>query len=212
MLKSKTGRMIEDMNFFFKQIIQSSLIFEDGVNNYLKGNKKDFERHVKKIDELESEIDDLRKKIEYNLYSKMLIPESRGDILGFLENIDDVVNTEKFVLMSFDIEQPEIPPMIKDGMLEMSTKSRLAVEELVKAADAFLNNGKDVKIETEKVFYYEHEIDQLESDMKRLIFKSHIHLSHKLHIRDIIEKLASLSDCCETVAEKIIISTIKREI
>ena len=51
-----------------------------------------FQRRLKKVAEGEHQADDLRRSTEAILYTYALIPESRGDVLGLLETLDDVID------------------------------------------------------------------------------------------------------------------------
>ncbi len=144
----------------------------------------------------------------------MLIPESRGDVLGLLETLDDVIDICEKVLEQFSIEQPDIPNSLVDGFIELSELSSKAVEQLVKATRAFFKEIKMVNDYINKVHFYEHEADKVEEHIKRKAFRSdEIQLfSKRVHMRYFIEKIASVSDVAETVAERLAVYAIKRKL
>ena len=63
-------------------------------NKWLSAGPKteEFESRIKTVAEYEHQADDLRKHIKTSLYAHALIPESRGDVLGLLENMDNLVD------------------------------------------------------------------------------------------------------------------------
>ena len=65
-----------------------------------------------------------------------------------------------------------------------------------------------------KVYFYEHEADKLEDQIKRKAFKtSEIRdLSRRVHIRHFAERISMLSDDAEAVCERLSIYSIKRSI
>ncbi|MBN2650983.1 MAG: DUF47 family protein [Spirochaetales bacterium] len=213
-MKIYRSKIIEqNIDIYINLVITASLIFEEGLKSYIMENKESFANHLKDMDRIENDADKLRKGIEHRIYSKMLIPESRGDILGLLENLDNVINTSKQVIFSFDIENPAIPKALKPSIIELIEQNRKAGDSLANAVTYYFRNSELTTNETEKVFFYEHEADKLETGIKRKIFSDEsLELSHKIHLRFFIEKIASFSDCCEDVAERILISTIKKEI
>jgi uncharacterized protein Yka (UPF0111/DUF47 family) len=63
-----------------------------------------------------------------------------------------------------------------------------------------------------KVYYFEHEADKLEEDIKRKAFstKTISDLSNKVQIRYFAEQVARISDEAENVCDRLSIYAIKR--
>jgi len=206
--------MQTDIDRFLDNVENAALIFFEGVKNYIAGKTERFEKYFQDITEIETEADSLRRDIKRKLYTFMLIPESRGDVLGLVENIDDVVDIAQKVLTQLSIETPKIPDFLKDDFLDLAELSSKAVEELVKAARAFFTEIKLVSNYINKVHFYEHEADQLEEQMKRKIFRTAEirSFSKRVHLRYFVEKIVLFSDAAESVAERLAVYTIKRRI
>ena len=94
---------------FFDTVAEGGLVYRAGVRAYMAGNSADFENAMVCIDKLEAQADKLSKEVEAHLYSHSLIPEHRGDVLGLLENSDDIIDTAKTCLNQFSVEQPLVP-------------------------------------------------------------------------------------------------------
>ena len=74
---------------FLDKLSQSALLFREAIGNYLAdGASEEFEEKLKHVNDLESKADHLRRSVETQLYAHTLIPESRGDVLGLMENLD----------------------------------------------------------------------------------------------------------------------------
>src|SRR6056297_3588137 len=108
-LFGKAKNIEAEIEQFFDKISEAGLIFSAGIKDYLEGDLEQFHSRIDDINKQEGEADKLRREIRYYLYTKMLIPESRGDVLGLLETSDNVIDTTKTVLSHFDIESPSIP-------------------------------------------------------------------------------------------------------
>ncbi len=214
MFLGKTKTLENEIDKFLGKIQDINQMSYDAITEYLKEDTVHFENHVERVRTLEKEIDDLRISIEHSLYGGMLIPESRGDILGILESLDDVADSAKEVTVSLDIEKPGFPDFLKQGFLKMALMSRDSVDELIQAVHLFFTNSDLTGRFIKKVNYYEHEIDLMEEDLKRQVFSSSEldWLSHKIHLRYFIEKLAEISDGAESVSQRLILSTMKRSI
>jgi len=210
----KTKQIEAQIDGYLDRVSQSGLIFLEGVHAYLKGKYDKFERNYKEISILESEADAMRRDIKYHLYAYMLIPESRGDVLGILETLDDIVDICEKVLEQFSIESPEIPDDLNSDFLELAGLSAKTVEEVVKAARAFFRQITLVPDYVNKVHFYEHEADEVEEHLKRKAFKGSTitSFSHKVHMRYFAEKIAEVSDVAEQVAERLSVYAIKRRV
>ena len=105
----KTKVLETQIDQFLDAVAQSGLTFALAIKDYLAGDNEEFDVHSAAVTELEHRADDLRRDIETQLYAHSLIPEHRGDVLGLLENIDEIINTEKKTLSQFSVEKPAIP-------------------------------------------------------------------------------------------------------
>lgn len=106
----RTKALEREIDEFMDNLSQSGLAFQRAVRIFLaEGRSTEFEEKLSQVNELESRTDDLRRSIELQLYTQTLIPESRGDVLGLLENLDSILNLFEGTLWGFSIENPEIP-------------------------------------------------------------------------------------------------------
>jgi predicted phosphate transport protein (TIGR00153 family) len=211
---SKTKQLVSEIENFWDTIGKASLVFKAGVNDYFNQKTDRLKTRLEEIDQLEHEADSLRRSIKHKLYSQMLIPEYRGDVLGLLETSDNAIDRTKKVLNSLDIERPNIPKSLTEDFKELANISANALDEMVKAARAFFSDIRIVNDFINKVYFYEHEADKLEDHIKRKAFKtSEIKdLSRKVQIRHFAERISMLSDDAEAVCERLSIYSIKRSI
>jgi predicted phosphate transport protein (TIGR00153 family) len=199
---------------FFDKIAEAGLIFSAAIKDYLEKDYEQFKRRITDIKKQEGDADNLRREIRYYLYTKMLIPESRGDVLGLLENSDNVIDTTKTVLSHFDIETPVVPEELNADILKLTEASANALSTLVKANRAFFKNNNIIHDYIHKVHFYEHEADRIEEKLKRTIFEfpETMELARKLQLRDFVAYISSLADSAEDVAERLSVYSIKRSI
>ncbi|MBU0712819.1 DUF47 family protein [bacterium] len=212
MMFKETKLLEKQMDNFLDIISESVLVFQEGLRRYFKKQADDFESSLNKVDVLENRADDLRRDIENRLYTETLIPESRGDVLGLLENMDKLVNGAKHVLKEFSIEIPFIPVEYHEEFLELANAAGRGVEEVVQAARRFLSDPLSVKTNLHKVYHYEEEADSIAEKIKRKVFRSELELAQKNHIRHFIINMDALADKAEDVADRLAIYTIKRSI
>jgi len=212
LFESKTKKLEGEIDGYLDSVSKAGLIFLEGVKSYMAGNMDRFEKNYQDISVLETEADNMRRDIKRKLYTYMLIPESRGDVLGLLETLDDVVDICEKVLEQFSIETPEIAPFLLADFIMLAELSSKAVEELVKGTRSFFRENGMVSDYVNKVHFYEHEADDVEEQLKRKVFNSEeiSRFSHKVHMRYFAEKIAAISDVAEDVAERLSVYAIKR--
>ena len=154
----------------------------------------------------------MRRRIESHLYTHSLIPEHRGDVLGLLENMDNVIDIAKGSLNYFSVETPDIHMDLIKDFVELSDKAALAAESIVLAARAFFRDVNAVKDHLHKVYFYEKEADKIADRLKRHIFKLKMDLSNKMHLTHFVQHVDFLADRAEEVADRLSIYTIKRSV
>ncbi len=209
----RTKALENEIDVFMDNLSQSALAFTLAVKTFLHhGRSAEFEEKLSQVNELESSSDDLRRGIETQLYSQTLIPESRGDVLGLLENLDSVLNLCEGALWGFSIENPDIPPELHGDYTALVDQVTAAVESLVLACRAFFRNVEMVGDHMHKVMFYEKEADKVSTKLKRRIFDSDLELAHKLHLRHFVEMIDNVADRSEDVADRLAIYAIKRQI
>lgn len=205
-------RVLEgEIDEFMDNLAQSALAFKRAVSIFLAdGRSPEFDEKLAQVNELESRSDDLRRAIERQLYAQTLIPESRGDVLGLLENLDSVLNNFEGTLWGFSIENPDIPEQYHADYKSLAEQVTAAVEALVLASRAFFRNVEMVNDHMHKVIFYEKEADKVSTKLKRQIFESDIDLARKLHLRHFVEVIDNIADRAEDVADRLAIYAIKR--
>ena len=209
---AKTRALEAQVDEFLNIIVKGVLAMKKSVEYYLVGDLDDFAARIEAVRDLENQADDLRKHTETMLYTYSLIPESRGDVLGLLENMDNVIDRAKEVLQSFDVQRPQIPEDYHQLFIELTENCIQAVDNVVGAARAFFRDTTVVRDFINKVDFYESEADRVGFKLKKQIFASELDMGHKLHLRYFAEQIESISDIAEDVGERLAIATIKRSI
>ncbi|PID81763.1 hypothetical protein CSA17_02430 [bacterium DOLJORAL78_65_58] len=204
-----TEKQIDD---FIDTVAEGVLVYQAGVRAYLDEDREDFEARIEAIDRLESRADKLSKSIESYLYAHSLIPEHRGDVLGLLENTDNIIDTAKTSLYQFSVEQPDIPDEFHASYIKLADACNEAVEAVCVAARSFFRDVDSVKDNLYKVYHYEKEADQISDALKRAIFATDMDLAHKIHLRYFALNVEKVSDMAESVADRLAIYAIKRKI
>jgi len=202
----------QQVDDFLDAVLQGALVFRDGIDDYLAGRGRDFAAKLQQIDELETRADEISREVEAFLYSRSLIPEHRGDVLGLLEHTDDIIDCAKACLYHFDVERPEVPAPFGDEFRRLASVAHQAVEAVVNATRRFFRDPAAVADHLTKVDYFEGEADRIGLELKRAVFATDLELARKLQLRYFTEAVDRVADTADNVAGRLGIYAIKRQI
>lgn len=198
---------------FLDQVSEAGLLFQNGVKAYLQGNLSSFTKKLEDIAEAERRGDALSRAIEEQLYTRTLIPESRGDVLELLESMDGLLDRFKGCLWRFEVERPEIAPRFHDDLHELCCCVVESVESMVRAARAFFKNTALVADHMHKVSFWEKECDKISTRLQKRIFRREdLDLSQKMQLRDLVRSVDKTADWAEDVSDSLSIYVIKRSL
>jgi len=207
---SATKDLVIKIDTFIDLVSESVLHFEEGLNLYLSGKEDEFNERLDIIKILEGRADDLRQDIEAQLYVQTLIPESRGDVLGFLENMDDIIDFSKAIMFEFFVEKPDIPAVLHGRIKKLAETAVDSTQALVQSTRSYFYDVNTVKDHLHKVAFFENESDHLAEKAKREIFELDIDLSRKLHLKNFVVSIDSISDVAEKISNRLSIAAMKR--
>jgi len=198
-----TKKIIIKIDDFFDIVEEGLLIFKEGVKSYLGGDMISFDNHLSRIDKLEARADQLQKEIENDMIIHTILPQHRAEVATLIEDIDDLIDAAKEVLMQFDVEIPSIPEVLHKDFISLTEVAVMAGEELIPAARSFFKEPHKVRSQLNKVYFYERECDNISNKIKKYIFHemNSLDLSHKSHLRYFAHHVERLSDDAESVAD-----------
>ena len=205
-----TKDLVTKIDTFIDIVSESVLHFEEALALYLSGRTDEFNERLEVLRRVERRADELRLDIEAQLYVQTLIPESRGDVLGLLENMDDIIDFSKSIMFDFSVEQPVVPGELHDRFIKLASAAVNSTQALVQSTRSFFYDVNRVKDYLHKVKYFESESDHIAEKAKRELFEMDIDLARKLHLKVFIDVIDSVSDVAESISNRLSIATMKR--
>ncbi len=100
---------------------------------------------IKQTHKFESRADDIRNEIIEMMYSKVLIPESRGDIFRLLESIDLILTHFETVLFMIQGQRLKIPDFITPDLRELIEVSLECCDLVIRQVEAYFKKTEDIK-------------------------------------------------------------------
>lgn len=206
----KTKELEIEIDEYLDLVVKGGLVFKLGIKYYLENQKETFDGHLKELRKIEERADELRRAIEIKLYTRTLIPEARGDVLGLLESCDKVLNITTETLLEFSVEIPTIVPTLKQGFSDLAESSIACLENTVSGIRSYFKNIDMVRDSVAKVQFYRRETNKNAERIKRTIFRSKAELSQKIHIRYFTYHIERIAEQAEDVCDRLSIAIIKR--
>lgn len=205
------SRIQRELDEYLENLNAIALELRKAIGAYLDHDMAEFSRVFALINELEHRLDRLRRSIETEIYGQRLLPDTRGDILGLLENLDKIPNRMQSTTREFKLQNPQIPQRLRQSLIELVDLDVQIVQVLVRTVQAFLNSPHNVKKDVKQLSDYEHEGDLIEQQAMALAFEDKsLELAHKMQLQHLIERLGSICDMAEDMGDRLMISSLKR--
>jgi uncharacterized protein Yka (UPF0111/DUF47 family) len=83
---------------------------------------------------------------------------------------------------------------------------------MVRGVRAYFRDLSAVRDHLGKVNYYEQETDRIAEEIKRIVFRQDLRLSHKFHQRYFALHIEAIADEAEDVCDRLAIACIKRDV
>ncbi len=202
-----------EIDSFLNLASESGLIFKQGVDAYLDNKIDTFTEHLNQIVATENGADTLRRSIEDLLYRKTLIPESRGDVLKLIEQMDALLGRFKGVMFHIEIERPVINPKFHNELKTLINCVIEAVESATLSLRAYFKDISQATNHIHKIAFWETEADKAATRLQKSIFADDtLDLASKMQLRDLARSIDKVADQAEDLGDSLAIYVIKRSL
>ncbi len=167
-------------------------------------------RRLEQMLQLKRECSRLRRAIEAELYTEMLIPDLLGDVGALIESLHRLVEDMHHSMRFSRYSRLETPEFVRSDGMKMAEAVGHTIEQLVQAARAFFRDYTRVRDFVHKVGFYESEADEVRDRLLENIYKAEMGLAEKDHIARAVREIDSLADRAERIADSLTIFAIKR--
>jgi len=188
-------------------------LFEKAMDCYFDfglGENCDF--LITQTHKFESRADDIRNEIIEMMYSKVLIPESRGDIFRLLESIDLIPTHFETILFMIQGQKLKVPDFITPDLRELMRVSLESCDLVIRQVEAFFKRTEDIKALVFTIDSHESRCDHMEREIVRKIFDSHMDPFEKMQLKELVIQMGEISDQADRVSRSVYIINIKRRV
>ena len=187
--------------------------FLKAMNVYFqKGFCEDLDFLVEQTHKVESKADDTRYEIETMMYAKALIPESRGDVLGLLEAIDQIPGLFELILYMIQTQKLRTPDFLVLDIKELIRVSLECCDLLIKEVEALFKKSRDIRSLLSNIDNNESHCDHIERRIITRIFDSDLDPFQTLQLKEMVIQLGEISDQADRVSRRVHIISTKRRV
>ena len=174
---------------------------------------ENFEFFIRQTHKYESKADDIHQDINDLMYSKVLIPESRGDILELLEALDSIPDLFEHILYLIQTQKLTLPQILISEIRELVRISLESCDLVVRQTIALFKNTENMRKLLSTIDTNESHCDHIQRKMITKIFEApEIDPIEKLQIKELIENIGAISDRTEKVSRAVNIISLKRRV
>ncbi len=210
----KKERQVESLIYSYLDNLRSAQEnFQRAMDVYYeRGFCEDFDFLIEQTHKVESKADDIRHEIETVMYAKALIPESRGDILGLLEAVDQIPNLFELVLYMIQTQKLKIPSFLILDVKELVRVSLECCQLVTKQVEALFRKSEDIRSLVLTIDNNESHCDHIERRIIMKIFESDLEPFQKLQLKEMVIQLGEISDQADRVSRRVYIVSVKRRV
>jgi predicted phosphate transport protein (TIGR00153 family) len=193
--------------------------FREAWNEFLSKGKvtDEYVDWVGKTHKYEGRADDIRDNLETSMYEESLIPESRGDVLAFMENLDFLPNRLESIVKYIDEVNLSVPDLSERDRDMFLRNLKQLMNIVLETYDLAIESGVHFFEDKRKVREYsvaidrkESEADSIEGTLKKFIFTcSEFRDFDKLLFYELITRLSDVADLAEKFHRRVILLSFK---
>jgi uncharacterized protein Yka (UPF0111/DUF47 family) len=198
---------------FLDKVAEGGILFERGMGLLLeRGLAPETEEKMQQLIALKERCNQLRRAVVNTLYTEMLIPDFRGDVLRLLTHLYGLLDSLKNAFQDLLIEYAEVFNG-QEGINQVEDLVTVVVQSVqaaVLGARAFFRNPEAVRDHINQIRVYESEADGITLRLKTALFASERSLEQKLLGREALAAIDGLADLAEEISDELSILAIKR--
>jgi hypothetical protein len=173
---------------------------------------EEFDFFIEQTHKYESRADDIIDEINTLMYGKVLIPDSRGDIMNLLQALDKIPHLLERVLFIIKYQRIVIPEAFLPDVRELVRISLESCDLLEKQVRLFLKKKAGVRALVTTIDINESHCDHIERRLISNIFDSGMDPFLKLQLKDLVINMGEISDQADRVSRQVNILIMKRRV
>lgn len=186
-------------------------VFHKLVHDFYSG--KDVEKEATRIKEIEDKIDNIREKIDQEVYESRLFPLSFADRVRLGNNVDKIANIIDDLAKKIEFECVKPIKSFKSQILEMVDTIKACLDKTVECAKHFYDFNTPISVvrkDIDEIRRLENQVDEKELSLLKKLSKSRKDILNIILFREFIRMLSNIADRCSNLGETIFILSERR--
>jgi len=212
-LFKKESQLNNLISSYLENLVKTQEHFVKAMDACLDGGICDkFAFLIEQTHKFESKADDIRDEINYLMYSRALIPESREDVMNLIEQVEVVPRIFELILHLIRTQKIKIPDF---AMSEVKDLIRMSVEScdlMIKQIDLMLKNREGIRALMATIDHNESHCDHIERSLMTKVFDSSLDPFHKVQLKELIIAMGEISDQADRISKRVNIMVLKRRV
>lgn len=208
-----TNQLIREIDEFIDKVSEAQMVVERTLLHYFEvGPDEELDQKIGQIAKIEERADELRRNVANMMFSEMLMPDTRGDVLTLLDEVDTTLDDCVHIIVELAIERPKPVEKFSDGYEALINEVGQAVQDMLRAARSYFKDPNTIQDHVHKVAFHSKEATRIALRTGREIFDSDLSLSRKRQGRDWIANIRRLASHAGDIGDQLAIFAIKRSI
>ncbi len=212
-LFKKENQLNNLISSYLENLVKTQEHFVKAMATCLDGGICDkFAFLIEQTHKFESKADDIRDEINYLMYSRALIPESREDVMNLIEQVEVIPRIFELILHLIRTQKIKIPDF---AMSEVKDLIRMSVEScdlVIKQIDLMLKNKQGIRALMTTIDHNESHCDHIERSLMTKVFDSSLDPFHKIQLKELIIAMGEISDQADRLSKRVNIMVLKRRV
>jgi len=211
----KKERLVEKLIYgYLKALKLSQENFSNALNACLLSSAycENFDFFIKQTHKFESKADDIIEEINNLMYGKALLPESRGDIMTLLAEMDKIPNSFDQILHIIQTQKLHLPEFLIADLKELLRISLESCDLITHQVTALFKKTSGIRSLAGTIDTNESHCDHWERKIITQLFESDIAPFEKLQVKELIVFIGNISDQADNISRLVNIIHMKRRV
>ena len=209
----RTGVLISEIDEYLDKVSEAVMILERTFVHYVDSGPDDqLEERLEEIFDIESRGDALRRSVATVMFTQMLMPDTRGDVLSLLDELDTVLDDCTHTVIGLSVQRPELPADTQEQYKALMAEVAKAADQMIQGARAYFKEPRAVRDYAHKVGFHEREATKIGLNLGRQIFDSELPLEVKRHLSEWLVNIRRIASHAHDVGDTVSIFAVKRSL
>lgn len=189
-------------------IIESASYLDISVKNFVHNNPE-LQKSIKKVEELETDIDNMRREIEKEIYSNRSMSFNKEEKIELLESLDDIADYAELATQMMLTKNIKVPKDIAKDLTDLSSTTKRSVVSLRHAVVELYTDFKKVTEYDRLAEEERNKARKIYVNILKKLFSSDMDIKDILILKSVSYKISRTADMAEIAGDKVNFMALK---